>query len=392
MARRTFPELTDVFGPNRSIATLHPNYTEIKSYSENIPANIDWWERTDRFKAALAEVEREYEIGRQYYQEAVDMRTDGIANTVTITITQCTLMLSDLLFIPSVTQVATNASSGQIADVLNVLKGFVEMEDSNFSDKFARFQAGELGVPFTPEETVKLYGALMDTYAQMAKDSIPRVAAAMKKLENRYDLLLSGYEMYQADEVRRVQEKAAEEEAYLEALAAAKEEAEAPSVVPYTGLNFQWYTAEQLANTFPGTMTSEERKDAVFDKVLEHKADLDAEAKASALIICGNLIDAYDEAKKILDEADLALSELTATVETGCKAETIATYTGLDLNNDGYYNDFNGLYTFKNAMSAGGNAVTDAETNYPALLEQLAAGLEELEPLKPAVKTFWTIM
>ena len=388
VARRTFPELTDVFGPNRSIATLHPNYTEIKSYSENIPANIDWWERTDRFKAALAEVEREYEIGRQYYQEAVDMRTDGIANTVTITITQCTLMLSDLLFIPSVTQVATNASSGQIADVLNVLKGFVEMEDSDFSDKFARFQAGELGVPFTPEETVKLYGALMDTYAQMAKDSIPRVAAAMEKLENRYDLLLSGYEMYQADEARRVREKAAEEEAYLDALAAAKEEAEAPSVVPYTGLNFQWYTAEQLANTFPGTMTSEERKDAVFDKVLEHKADLDAEAKASALIICGNLIDAYDEAKKILDEADLALSELTATVETGCKAETIATYTGLDLNNDGYYNDFNGRYTFENAMSASGTAVSDAETNYPLLLAQLEAGMNELEPLKPTVQTF----
>ncbi len=388
VARRTFPELTDVFGPNRSIATLHPNYTEIKSYSENIPANIDWWERTDRFKAALAEVEREYEIGRQYYQEAVDMRTDGIANTVTITITQCTLMLSDLLFIPSVTQVATNASSGQIADVLNVLKGFVEMEDSNFSDKFARFQAGELGVPFTPEETVKLYGALMDTYAQMAKDSIPRVAAAMKKLENRYDLLLSGYEMYQADEVRRVQEKAAEEEAYLEALAAAKEEAEAPSVVPYTGLNFQWYTAEQLANTFPGTMTSEERKEAVFNKVLEHKADLDAEAKASALIICGNLIDAYDEAKKILDEADLALSELTATVETGSKAETIATYTGLDLNNDGYYNDFNGLYTFETAMSVGGTFVSDAETNYPLLLAQLAEGLDELEPLKSTVRPF----
>lgn len=125
IAKRDYPKLTAKFGNGRSVATLYPEYSEISNYQ--ISSEIAWWERAKTFQAALAAVEKEYQIGREYYEKTVEMRTKGIANTVTITITQCTLMLSDMLFVPSVTKGAANEASSQIADIFNVLTGFASM-------------------------------------------------------------------------------------------------------------------------------------------------------------------------------------------------------------------------------------------------------------------------
>ncbi|MDD4495134.1 MAG: hypothetical protein PHV32_12480, partial [Eubacteriales bacterium] len=141
IAKRDYPVLTTKFGSGRSLATLYPEYSEISNYQ--IPYEIAWWDRAETFRSALEAVEKEYQIGREYYEKTVEMRTKGIANVVTITITQCTLMLSDMLFVPSVTKGAANEASSQIADIFNVLTGFASMEDSDFEEKFTRYKNGE---------------------------------------------------------------------------------------------------------------------------------------------------------------------------------------------------------------------------------------------------------
>ncbi|MCK9479751.1 MAG: hypothetical protein M0R40_09695 [Firmicutes bacterium] len=385
IAKRDYPVLTAKFGNGRSLATLYPEYSEIASYQ--IPSAIAWWERAKNFQSALDAVEKEYQIGREYYEKTVEMRTKGIANVVTITITQCTLMLSDMLFVPSVTKGAANEASSQIADIFNVLTGFASMEDSDFNEKFIRYKNGETGVPFTPEETVKLFGALMDTYAKMAENSLPRIDAAMKKLKYRYEMLKAGHQFYLNELDLKEREKAQEKAAYEESLLEKYPSEPIPPSGNYEGLNFSWFTAEQLANQYGESIgyTQAERKAAVFDAVLTKKAELDAEAGSDALILCQNIIDTYNMAADCLAQKALELGILETDVENGCSPETISSYISVDWDSDGYW-DFLGNRTFEEALYV--DAVTLFKESWPPLLGNLENGKTALTALKASIKPF----
>ncbi len=387
IAKKSYPELTAKFGPNKSLVSLYPEHAEI--FSHQIPTSFEWWDRAQTFKAALAAIEKEYEIGKEYYQQTVDMRTKGIANTVIITITQCTLLLSDMLFLPNVTRGTLNEASGQIADVINFIMDLAKREDNDFNEKFQRYKNGEHGVPFTPEETVKLFGIMMDSYAKMTEKSLQRIDMAMQKLISRYEMLLAAYEYHenqlQLEERMRAEEKAAYEAALQDAF---PEEVEEPTG-EYKGLNFSWFTAEELANQYGAAMdyTIEERKSEVFYAVLEKKEELDLEVGKAAHTLCSNIIDLYNYITEEIESKEEEFAILETDIEKGCEPSTIDKYISYDWDGDGF-GDFNGAFTFDTALYVGGDAVSLYKESWSSLFNNINYGKNALNSLKTRIISF----
>jgi hypothetical protein len=133
IANRDFPELYQVFNENASLSTLYSDYDQLATYI--IPKNVARSLEREEFDKVLADVELTYEIGRQFYQKAVDMRAKNIGAVASFTMMQCTQMLSDMLFVPSVVQGATVATSGMFADVTNVLLQVVGLDGGSIAEK-----------------------------------------------------------------------------------------------------------------------------------------------------------------------------------------------------------------------------------------------------------------
>lgn len=395
IAKRNYPMLTAKYGPGRSLDTLYPEFTQIRAYP--IPEKISSQPKALAFLEALAEVEKEYQIGKEYYDKAIEMRASGIANVVTITIAQCTVMLSDLLFVPSVAQMTTNEASSQIADVLGVIYNTIVettdralKEDTSFAEKFRRYQDGELGVPFTPEETIKLYGIMMDSYAQMAENSLIKTEAAMERLIYRHSQLEEEWEnfqlMLQEWRERKEKEKQDYEAVLLESF---PEEPEPPSK-EYEELNFTWFTAEQLANQYGEDMagwTPEDRRREVLLSVLAKKDELDQEAKENAKILCEDIIKAYTTAAAYIAQKEDELAVVQEDVKENASDDKVRTMVNLDVEGNGMA-DFNGIRTFEEAMQISGNSIAEYKENTPSLLIQMETGKMLLEALKGRVKEF----
>ena len=108
------------------MSTVYSDWDTFRLYS--IPQNVPPRKlEVEEFDKALEDVELNYGVGRQFYQKVVDMHAKNIGAAVSFTIVQCTQMLCDMLFVPSVVQGASVATSGMFADVTNVLLQVVDL-------------------------------------------------------------------------------------------------------------------------------------------------------------------------------------------------------------------------------------------------------------------------
>lgn len=386
IAKRDYPELTAKFGDGASLETLYSEYFGLSNYQ--IPSDASWWYEAQAFREALAALQKEYQIGREYYEKTIEMRTKGIANVVTITITQCTVMLSDMLFVPSIAKGAANEASSHIADIMNFLKDFAMAEKNDFSAKFLRYQSGETGVPFTPAETVKLFGALMNAYAKMAEKSLKKTDAAMLNLIMRHRRLTEGYEYYQWDIQQQNQARAQAKQDYFDALGEKYSDEEIPPTGEYKGLNFSWFTREQLTNQYGSVnYTYTERQNAVFNAVLRKKAELDLEAGYAAEVLYDNIVNSYNEIVERLNNKEDERDALVSDIDRDCSGNAMSGYISHDWDGDGF-GDFTGLDVFADVLGIGGGAVELRKDSWPYVLEILSGGITKLQSLRGSALSF----
>ena len=248
IANRDFPELHQVFNENMSLSTLYPDdYDQLASYL--IPQNVARSLEREDFDKALADIKLNYEIGRQFYRKAVDMRAKNIGAAVSFTMMQCTQMLSDMLFVPSVVQGATVATSGMYADVINVLLQVVGYDGGSIAEKVNSALEGE-AVHLSLGEQIKLRAAVIETFVIQAEQSKNAMDGKMQHLRIAHKKLKEKSELIYAYEMELVQERQKAKERYEKNLSETlisppPIESEEEDEV-YITLAFRWKTEAEL--------------------------------------------------------------------------------------------------------------------------------------------------
>ena len=336
IANRDFPELHQVFNENMSLSTLYPDdYDQLASYL--IPQNVARSLEREDFDKALADIKLNYEIGRQFYRKAVDMRAKNIGAAVSFTMMQCTQMLSDMLFVPSVVQGATVATSGMYADVINVLLQVVGYDGGSIAEKVNSALEGE-AVHLSLGEQIKLRAAVIETFVIQAEQSKNAMDGKMQHLRIAHKKLKEKSELIYAYEMELVQERQKAKERYEKNLSETlisppPIESEEEDEV-YITLAFRWKTEAELRadlfyskfddwlheNSTEDGFAYHKAAEIIFDEVLEQKKVLDEEVNDKVDIICEKLINTYNSANGkvetlkvdfdlLKNEADSALPE-----------------------------------------------------------------------------------
>ncbi|MGI6307154.1 MAG: S-layer homology domain-containing protein [Dethiobacteria bacterium] len=324
IANRDFPELYQVFNENASLSTLYSDYDQLATYI--IPKNVARSLEREEFDKVLADVELTYEIGRQFYQKAVDMRAKNIGAVASFTMMQCTQMLSDMLFVPSVVQGATVATSGMFADVTNVLLQVVGLDGGSIAEKVNSALGGN-PVQLTLGEQVKLCSAMIETYATIAEQTKNELDGKMETLRNAYTTLVEhakALEFYkQQIELEKQQAKESYQTNLDETFVSPPPSEPGESDEVYITLAFKWKTeAELRADLFNNNFDEwRQQRDSeglgyeiaaqtIFAEVLKQKSFLDAEVDEKVGIICGMLMEAYNSANGKVEALEAELDTL----------------------------------------------------------------------------------
>ncbi len=332
IAKRDYPELHSIFKDTASLSTIYPDYAQLASYS--IPHNVSPRSlEAEEFSTALPDVELNYEIGRQYYKKVVDMHARDIGAVASFTMMQCTQMLSDMLFVPSVVQGATLAASGMYADVTNVLLEVVGLDGGSIVEKLNAALEGE-PVQLSLGEQIQLRAAVIETYVTLAMRSKEAMDESMEALRAAYTKVKELSESIEYHEQQRELEKQRAKDSYQTGL---EETLVSPSPTEpdegdevYITLAFRWKTeaelrAELFKNNFDGWLAENSPDDGsayplaaemIFDKVMEQKVALDMEVKEKAGIVCDYLITAYNNANGTVEALEASLDVLQGTVES----------------------------------------------------------------------------
>ena len=332
IAKRDYPELYSIFKDTASLSTIYPDYAQLASYS--IPRNVSPRSlEAEEFSKALPDVELNYEIGRQYYKKVVDMHARDIGAVASFTMMQCTQMLSDMLFVPSVVQGATLATSGMYADVTNVLLEVVGLDGGSIVEKLNAALEGE-PVQLSLGEQIQLRAAVIETYVTLAMRSKEAMDESMEALRAAYTKVEELSESIEYHEQQRELEKQRAKDSYQTGL---EETLVSPSPTEpdegdevYITLAFRWKTeaelrAELFKNNFDGWLDENSTDDGlayplaaemIFDKVMEQKAALDMEVKEKAGIVCDYLLNAYNNANGTVEALEASLDALQETVES----------------------------------------------------------------------------
>ncbi|MDD2215949.1 MAG: S-layer homology domain-containing protein [Eubacteriales bacterium] len=326
VAKRTFPELQPIFNAEVSLSDLYSDYDDLKNYviPINIPTN-----NSDRkaFQEAKDALEQHFAIGKEYYQKAVDMRAKSIGTAVSFTVVQCTQMLTDMLFVPSVVQGATVATSGMIADVTNVLLQVVGADGGSLVEKLGIVLDGGTA-HLTVGEQVHLYASYIKTYAKLAEHSKADMDTKMGELRAARDNLNSLSETLLAEEQEKTSKKEAEQAIYEQSIEetfvtpAAIEPGEGDDV--YITLVFKWKTEAELKkdlfkNNFDQWLQDNSTEDSfayskaselIFDEVIAQKSILDHEVTEKVNIISDIFMEAYNSANGKIEASESTLSTL----------------------------------------------------------------------------------
>jgi hypothetical protein len=326
VAKRTFPELQPIFNGEVSLSNLYEDYEGLKNYV--IPANISTnnLERKAYVEAKDA-LEQHFAIGKEYYQKAVDLRAKSIGTAVSFTAVQCTQMLTDMLFVPSVVQGATMATSGMIADVTNVLMQVVGADGGSLVEKLGIVLDGGTA-HLTVGEQVHLYASYMRTYAKLAENSKTKMDAKIGELRAARDNLNSLSEALLAAEQEKASKKEEEQASYKESI---EETFVTPDAIEpgedddvYITLAFNWKTEEELkrdifGNNFDIWLQENSTEDSfaypkaaelIFDEVMTQKNILDNEVKEKVNIISGLFMEAYNDTSAEIAAFELELKDL----------------------------------------------------------------------------------
>ncbi|HHX38313.1 MAG TPA: hypothetical protein GX717_10095, partial [Clostridiaceae bacterium] len=324
IANRDFPELHSVYNESASLSTLYSDYEQLALYV--VPQNVARHLAREKFDKALADVNQTYEIGRQYYQKMVDMRGKNIGAVASFTMMQCTQMLSDMLFVPSVVQGATAATSGMIADVTNVLLQVIKLDGGSIAEKVESAMAGH-SVQLSLAEQIKLREAVIETYKRLAERCKNELGPKMSDLRFEQKQLqeLSEQIARSAQQLAAEREQAKEDyQTRLEGIFISpppKQLGEGDGI--YITLAFKWKTESELRrdlfnNDFE-TWRAEKKTEAddsgylaaaeaIFDEVLAQKAVLDQEVMGKVSQISEQLMEAYnkvnDKLEALEEEAD----------------------------------------------------------------------------------------
>lgn len=326
VAKRTFPELQPIFNDEVSLSDLYSDYNSLKNYviPSNIPTNNS---NRKVFEEAKDALEQHFAIGKEYYQKAVDLRAKSIGTAVSFTAVQCTQMLTDMLFVPSVVQGATMATSGMIADVTNVLMQVVGADGGSLVEKLDIVLDGGTA-HLTVGEQVHLYASYMKTYAKLAEYSKTDMDTKMGELRAARDNLNSLSETLLAEEQEKTSKKEAEQAIYEQSIEetfvtpAEIEPGEGDDV--YITLAFKWKTEAELKkdlfkNNFDQWLQDNSTEDSfayskaselIFDEVIAQKSILDHEVTEKVNIISGIFMEAYNSANGKIEAFESELYDL----------------------------------------------------------------------------------
>ena len=290
----------------------------------NIPTNNSNRKVYVEAKDAL---EQHFAIGKEYYQKAVDLRAKSIGTAVSFTAVQCTQMLTDMLFVPSVVQGATMATSGMIADVTNVLMQVVGADGGSLVEKLDIVLDGGTA-HLTVGEQVHLYASYMRTYAKLAENSKTKMDTKMGELRAARDNLNSLSETLLAEEQEKTSKKEAEQAIYEQSIEetfvtpAEIEPGEGDDV--YITLAFKWKTEAELKkdlfknnfdqwrqdNSTEDSFAYSKASELIFDEVIAQKSILDHEVTEKVNIISGIFMEAYNSANGKIEAFELELKDL----------------------------------------------------------------------------------
>jgi hypothetical protein len=326
IANRDYPELHAVFSDSASLSTVYSDWDTFRLYS--IPQNVPPRKlEVEEFDRALADVELNYGIGRQFYQKVVDMHAKNIGAAVSFTIMQCTQMLSDMLFVPSVVQGASVATSGMFADVTNVLLQVVGLDGGSIAEKVNKALEGE-SVQLTVGEQIKLRAAVIDTYvilAQRSKNDMDASMNALRAAHTKIEELSQAIEYYDRQlELEKQQAKKNYQTNLDETLVSPTPTEPGESDEVYSTLAFMWKTEAELKrdlfhNNFNEWLSENSIEDGyaypqaaelVFAEVLAQKAVLDQEVAEKVDIICDKIKTAYTNANGKVEALEAELGGL----------------------------------------------------------------------------------
>jgi len=327
VAKRTFPELQPIFNATVSLSGLYSDYNDLKNYviPANIPANNSY---RKAFQEEKEELDQYFAIGKEYYQKAVDMRAKSIGTAVSFTAVQCTQMLTDMLFVPSVVNGASLANSGMIADVTNVLLQVVGADGGSLAEKLNVVLENGETAHLTAAEQVHLYASYMKTYAKLAENCKADMDTKMEELRtvhNNLEILSQGLEI---QEQEKASKKEAEQTSYEESIEETfvtplkKEPGDGDDV--HITFAFKWKTEEELKkdlfkNNFDQWLNDNsdeegfaypEAAELLFAEVLAQKGVLDNEVIEKVDIISGMFMEAYNSANDKLAAFELELNTL----------------------------------------------------------------------------------
>ncbi|MGI6141607.1 MAG: hypothetical protein ACOYEH_07745, partial [Caldicoprobacterales bacterium] len=333
VAKRTFPELQPIFNATVSLSGLYSDYNDLKNYviPANIPANNSY---RKAFQEAKEELDQYFAIGKEYYQKAVDMRAKSIGTAVSFTAVQCTQMLTDMLFVPSVVNGASLANSGMIADVTNVLLQVVGADGGSLAEKLNVVLENGKTAHLTAAEQVHLYASYMKTYAKLAENCKADMDTKMEELRtvhNNLEILSQGLEI---QEQEKASKKEAEQTSYEESIEETfvtppeKEPGDGDDV--HITFAFKWKTEEELKkdlfkNNFDQWLDDNsdeegfaypEAAELLFAEVLAQKGVLDNEVTEKVNIISGMFMEAYNSANDKLEAKEEELGTLQNRIDS----------------------------------------------------------------------------
>ena len=308
IAKKSFPGLYEVYGDGKSLSNLFGDFDEMKNY---IPPSVVSNNNMVReeFVKKLGELEDYYNVGKDYYTQVKDMRGRSIGKVATFTMMQCSQMLSDMLFLPSVSNLASIPRSGLISDLIGVLQTTAGLEGGDLLEKLNAYLEGGQAVQLTVSEQIKLYESLVKTYAVLAENYYKKTEEKIVDLRNSYKHLVAIAKDLELWHQQEAEKKEAEKNNYYtginESIILPPEKDPEPED-PTVTLAFKWKTEEELKNTLfhndlDGWLESygelelalEKARDLVFEEIISQKNALDAESFGKLELISDRIKESY---------------------------------------------------------------------------------------------------
>jgi hypothetical protein len=308
IAKRDFPDIHAVYNDQQSLSTLFSDYDEMKNYI--IPSIVSQNNMArERFTKNLVELEQYYSVGKEYYNKVKDMRGKSIGMVASFTMMQVTQMLSDLLFLPSVSNLASIPRSGMIADLIGVMQQSLGLEGGDLLEKANRVLEGGESAHLTVEEQVRFYGALIQSYATLAERYYKQVEEKIKDLRNDYREIkehAASLEYTAQEDARKKEEEKNSYKKALDEVIVIPPDKEPEEEIIVT-LAFKWKTEAELKtylfndnlnewlNNFGDIeLAYENAAEMVFQEIIEQKKNFDNETKGKLNLITPSLVEAYN--------------------------------------------------------------------------------------------------